>query len=164
MLVSEAVSKDKRHQTPHFCTRPRREDEAQRGGRELTPGLTCPACSPGTCVCTRVCVGPCSLFTGVGSVSTARPRRPNAGTRPGPVQAPSSPHGCSPVCSCVLRAGRAPQHLWGQVSPPRGSRVSPAPPTSRLAALVTRQPGKDAVASSRLGGCGRASPECQGSG
>lgn len=63
---------------------PAREDETQRGSGELTPGLTCPACSPGTCVCTRVCVVPCSLFMGVGSVATARPRRPNAGTRPGP--------------------------------------------------------------------------------
>ena len=88
---------------------------------------------------------------------------------PGPVRVLPGPVLASRLFPCLLLSSegrKSPTAPVGSGFAPRGSRVSPAPPTSRPAALVTRQPGKDAVVSSRLGGCGRASPEqsCQGSG
>nr|CAI9698779.1 unnamed protein product [Rangifer tarandus platyrhynchus] len=66
----------------------------------------------------------------------------------------SAPMPPLPTCSQSIQAGLS-------SVPPMG----PALP-SPAAALVTRRPGKDAVAGSHLGRCGRASPEhsCQGSG
>ena len=140
MLVIEAVSKDKRHQTPHSWARPRqgRRSSAWRQRADTRSHLPC--VFPWYMrVHTRVC-GPVQPLHGGGvcvhRTAKAAECRDPSGSSP----APSSPPGCSPVCSCVLRAGRAPQHLWGQVSPPGGLVYHrPLPPLAqRLWSPVSR--------------------------
>ena len=104
------------------------EDEAQRGSRELTPGPTRPACSPGVC---RACVWPRAASSRVWGLC---PRHGQGSPVPGPICVPPRPALASQLFPCrssrLLRSGRVPTAPVGPAFHPPGGLVyhRPLPP------------------------------------